>query len=50
MYLGFHFVLAKPDCFFCVIFKFTLFGRKRSLLCKNVNLFGRLALFCLLLN
>lgn len=40
MYLGFHFVLvAKPDCFFCVIFKFILFGRKRSLLCKNVNFF-----------
>lgn len=39
MYLGFHFVLAKPDCFFCVIFRFTLFGRKRSLLCKNVNFF-----------
>lgn len=20
MYLGFHFVVAKPDCFFCVTF------------------------------
>lgn len=39
MYLGFHFVFAKPDCFFCAIFKFTLFGRKRSFLCKNV-IFG----------
>lgn len=38
MYLGFHFVVAKPDCFFCVTFKIHIVWKKTITLCKNVVL------------
>ena len=28
MYLGFHFVVAKPDCFFCVTFSIHIVWKK----------------------